>query len=173
MELKELVKDFEYTLVRGEISRNVSELVYDSRKLCKDCIFVCVKGANFDGHTAALEASRKGAAAVIVEQDVETEGDTAIIKVENTRYAMAHIASAWYGYPSRKLKTIGVTGTKGKTTTTYLIKSILENAGYKVGLIGTIEVIIGDTHIPAKNNFLWCSVIHAESQSTLKIKLIE
>ncbi|MBR5766238.1 MAG: UDP-N-acetylmuramoyl-L-alanyl-D-glutamate--2,6-diaminopimelate ligase, partial [Lachnospiraceae bacterium] len=151
MELKALVKDIEYTLVKGEISRDVSEVVYDSRKISKDCVFVCVKGANFDGHSAALEASKKGAAAVIVEQDVETEGDTAVIKVESTRYAMACIASAWYGYPSSKLKTIGVTGTKGKTTTTYLIKSILENAGYKVGLIGTIEVIIGDTHIPAKN----------------------
>ncbi|MBR6469039.1 MAG: UDP-N-acetylmuramoyl-L-alanyl-D-glutamate--2,6-diaminopimelate ligase [Lachnospiraceae bacterium] len=151
MELKALVKDIEYTLVKGEISRDVSEVVYDSRKISKDCVFVCVKGANFDGHSAALEASKKGAAAVIVEQDVETEGDTAVIKVESTRYAMACIASAWYGYPSSKLKTIGVTGTKGKTTTTYLIKSILENAGYKVGLIGTIEVIIGDAHIQAKN----------------------
>ena len=151
MELKALVKDIEYTLVKGEISRDVSEVVYDSRKISKNCVFVCVKGANFDGHSAALEASKKGAAAVIVEQDVETDGDTAVIKVESTRYAMACIASAWYGYPSAKLKTIGVTGTKGKTTTTYLIKSILENAGYKVGLIGTIEVIIGDTHIPAKN----------------------
>ena len=151
MELTALVKNIEYTLVKGEISRDVSEVVYDSRKISKDCVVVCVKGANFDGHSAALEASKKGAAAVIVEQDVETEGDTAVIKVESTRYAMACIASAWYGYPSSKLKTIGVTGTKGKATTTYLIKSILENAGYKVGLIGTIEVIIGDTHIPAKN----------------------
>ena len=151
MRLNELISDIEYTCVRGNEDREVSQVVYDSRKICRDCVFICVRGANFDGHSAALEASKAGAAAVIVEQNVETEGDTAVIKVESTRYAMAYIASAWYGYPSRRLKTIGITGTKGKTTTTYLIKSILENAGYKVGLIGTIEVIIGDTHIPAKN----------------------
>lgn len=151
MRLSELLKDIKYECIKGKDDREVSCVVYDSRKLCKDCVFVCIKGANFDGHSAALEASRTGAAAVIVEQDVETEGDTSVIKVENTRYAMAFIASASNGDPSKRLKTIGITGTKGKTTTTYLIKSILENAGYKVGLIGTIEVIIGDKHIPALN----------------------
>lgn len=151
MRLSELLKDIKYECIKGKGDREVSCVVYDSRKLCKDCVFVCIKGANFDGHSAALEASRMGAAAVIVEQDVETEGDTSVIKVENTRYAMAFIASASNGDPSKRLKTIGITGTKGKTTTTYLIKSILENAGYKVGLIGTIEVIIGDKHIPALN----------------------
>ena len=151
MRLSELLKDIKYECIKGKDDREVSCVVYDSRKLCKDCVFVCIKGANFDGHSAALEASRTGAAAVIVEQDVKTEGDTSVIKVENTRYAMAFIASASNGDPSKRLKTIGITGTKGKTTTTYLIKSILENAGYKVGLIGTIEVIIGDKHIPALN----------------------
>ncbi|MCR5405912.1 MAG: UDP-N-acetylmuramoyl-L-alanyl-D-glutamate--2,6-diaminopimelate ligase [Lachnospiraceae bacterium] len=151
MRLSELLKDIKYECIKGKDDREVSCVVYDSRKLCKSCVFVCIKGANFDGHSAALEASRMGAAAVIVEQDVETEGDTSVIKVENTRYAMAFIASASNGDPSKRLKTIGITGTKGKTTTTYLIKSILENAGYKVGLIGTIEVIIGDKHIPALN----------------------
>lgn len=151
MRLSELIRDIKYECIKGKEDREVSCVIYDSRKLCKDCVFVCVKGANFDGHSAALEASRIGAAAVIVEQDVETEGDTSVIKVENTRYAMAYVAAASMGKPSGKLKTIGITGTKGKTTTTYLIKSILENAGYKVGLIGTIEVIIGDKHIPALN----------------------
>lgn len=151
MRLKELLKDLDYTCVKGNEDRDVSLVVYDSRKICKDCVFVCVKGANFDSHSAALEASQKGAAAVVVEKDVDTEGDTAVIKVDSTRYAMAFIASASCNEPSKKLKTIGITGTKGKTTTTYLIKSILENAGYKVGLIGTIEVIIGDKHIPALN----------------------
>ena len=151
MRLSELLKDIKYECIKGKDDREVSCVVYDSRKLCKDCVFVCIKGANFDGHSAALEASRTGAAAVIAEQDVETEGDTSVIKVENTRYAMAFIASASNGDPSKRLKTIGITGTKGKTTTTYLIKSILENAGYKVGLIGTIEVIIGDKHISALN----------------------
>ncbi len=74
-----------------------------------------------------------------------------MIQVEDTRYAMAFISAAWFGHPAEKLKTIGITGTKGKTTTTYMVKSILENAGYKVGLIGTIEAVIGEKHIPAAN----------------------
>ncbi len=151
MKLKDLLENIDYKCVRGDVDKEISEPVYDSRKICKDCVFVCVKGANFDGHDAALSASKEGAAAVIVEHDVNVEGDTAVIVVPDSRYAMAYISSAWYGHPSGKLKTIGITGTKGKTTTTYLIKSILENAGYRVGLIGTIEVIIGDKHIPAHN----------------------
>ena len=74
-----------------------------------------------------------------------------MIKVADTRYAMAFISAAYFGHPAEKLKTIGITGTKGKTTTTYMVKSILENAGYKVGLIGTIEAIIGEESIPASN----------------------
>ena len=151
MKLKELIRDFDHKVLRGGTDIEITEVVYDSRKITKGCLYVCVKGANFDGHSAALEASKSGAAALLCEHDVETDTDTTVICVDDTRYAMAHVAAAYNGYPSRKMKMIGITGTKGKTTTTYLIRSILENAGYKVGLIGTIEVIIGDTHIPAKN----------------------
>src|SRR5699024_12769182 len=77
--------------------------------------------------------------------------DVTVIQVEDTRYALACISAAWFGHPAEKLKTIGITGTKGKTTTTYLIKSILENAGHKTGLIGTIETIIGEEKIPSAN----------------------
>lgn len=151
MKLKDLIKDFEYSCVTGSLEKEITDVVYDSRKIKEGCLFVCVKGANFDGHSAVPQACEKKAAAVLVEQDVETDGDITVIRVESTRYSMAHVASALNGYPSKKLKMIGITGTKGKTTTTYLIKNILENAGYKVGLIGTIEVIIGDTHIHAEN----------------------
>ncbi|MCR5002613.1 MAG: UDP-N-acetylmuramoyl-L-alanyl-D-glutamate--2,6-diaminopimelate ligase [Lachnospiraceae bacterium] len=151
MKLSDLLKDIEYTCVKGDPDVLISEPVYDSRKISEGCVFVCIKGANFDGHDAAMEASCKGAAALITERDVEVTGETTVIRVENTRYAMAYIAAAYNGNPADRLKMIGITGTKGKTTTTYLIKSILENAGYKVGLIGTIEVIIGDRHIHADN----------------------
>ena len=93
----------------------------------------------------------KGAKTLIVEEAVEAPEDVTVIQVEDTRYAMAFISAAWFGHPAEKLKTIGITGTKGKTTTTYMVKSILENAGYKVGLIGTIEAVIGEKHIPAAN----------------------
>ena len=152
--LKDLVEKFEYSVLNGEIGdREISSLVYDSRKIEKDCLFVCIEGANFDGHSAAAEAFEKGAAAVIVEKDVDLSGagDSCVIKVESSRYALAFTSAAWFDHPAEKMKIIGITGTKGKTTTSFLTKAILEEAGHKVGLIGTIETIIGDRHIPAKN----------------------
>ena len=104
-----------------------------------------------DGHKFIPDVVAKGAKTLIVEEAVEAPEDVTVIQVEDTRYAMAFISAAWFGHPAEKLKTIGITGTKGKTTTTYMVKSILENAGYKVGLIGTIEAVIGEKHIPAAN----------------------
>ena len=150
---RQLLSRISYTVIKGDDNTTVSEVVYDSRKITKGCMFICIEGANFDGHTFAKEAAQKEAAVLIVSKEVEVpkESNITIIKVENTRYAMAFIAAAYFGNPAEKLKTIGITGTKGKTTTTYLVKSILENAGHKVGIVGTIETIIGDTHIHANN----------------------
>ena len=153
MKVFELVKDFEYEVINGDLNREISTLVSDNRKLTKDCVFVCIDGANFDGHSVVNDAFKCNAAAVIVMKNVEVPENinTAVIKVKDTREALALASAAYFSYPTKEIKVIGVTGTKGKTTTTYLIKSILENAGYKVGLIGTIETIIGDEHIPSKN----------------------
>ena len=153
MKVFELVKDFEYEVINGDINREISTLVSDNRKLTKDCVFVCIEGANFDGHSVVNDAFKCNAAAVIVMKNLEVPENinTAVIKVKDTREALALASAAYFSYPTKEIKVIGVTGTKGKTTTTYLIKSILENAGYKVGLIGTIETIIGDEHIPSKN----------------------
>lgn len=153
MSLSDLLAKVEYSCVTGTMSRLVSAVVYDSRRVEKDCLFICVTGANFDGHDFVEEVISKGAKTIVVQKDVALpkDADVTLIRVENTRYAMAFISAAWFGNPAEKLKTIGITGTKGKTTSTYLVKSILENAGYKVGLIGTIEVIIGQEHIHAQN----------------------
>jgi len=149
--LADLLVGFDYEVIQGSIDREYSDLVTDNRKLTKDSVFICIKGANFDGHSAAGAASDMKACAVIVEKDVEVCEDITVVKVESTRAAMAYMSAAYYDFPASKLTTIGVTGTKGKTTTTYLIRSILEQAGHKVGLIGTIETIIGDEHIKANN----------------------
>lgn len=146
-----LLKDLEYTVLQGSTDGEVTAVVNDSRKVCPGCLFICIAGAVFDGHAYAGEVAGKGAKVLIVEKPVEVPKEVTVIEVADTRYAMAFISAAYFDHPAGKLKTIGVTGTKGKTTTTYLVKSILENTGLKVGLVGTIEVIIGDKHIPAAN----------------------
>ena len=153
MKLTDLLERLDYQCIRGSTDTDVTGVIYDSRKVTNGCLFICIEGANFDGHTFAADVVSAGAKVLVVSKDVEVplDRDVTIIQVNNTRYAMAFISAAWFGHPAEKLKIIGVTGTKGKTTTTYLVKSILENAGYKVGLVGTIEIIIGDTHIHADN----------------------
>lgn len=153
MRLDELLSGLKYTCIRGSVDVEVTGVVYDSRKVKEGCLFLCIEGADFDGHSFAAEAVQKGAKVLVISKPVQLpeEKQITVIRVDNTRYAMAFISAAWFGHPAEKLKVIGVTGTKGKTTTTYLVKSILENAGYKVGLVGTIRVIIGDTQIHADN----------------------
>ena len=149
----ELLKELEYECIKGSVDVEVSEVVNDSRKVTKGCLFLCIEGANFDAHTIAAEVVEAGAAVLVISKEVEIPEDAQVtlIRVADTRYAMAFIAAAYYGNPADSMKIIGVTGTKGKTTTSYLVKSILENAGHKVGLVGTIETIIGDKCIPASN----------------------
>ena len=154
MKLTALLKKLDYELIQGSDDCDVTAVVYDSRKEIKrGSLFICICGADFDGHRYAAEVADRGACVLMVSKEVPelADKDVTVVKVADTRYAMAFISAAWFGYPAEKMKVIGVTGTKGKTTTTYLVKSILENAGYRVGLVGTIEVIIGEEHIPAVN----------------------
>lgn len=151
MPLRELLEEIEYECVKSGTERSVSGVVYDSRQVTEGCLFICIKGANFDGHEFAADVVRRGAGVLVVSDPVEgiEKEDVTVIRVKDTRYAMAFISAAWFGHPAKRLKTVGITGTKGKTTSTYLVKSILESAGFCVGLIGTIEVIIGERHIHA------------------------
>lgn len=172
MKISELIRklDYHFNTLKGEAvtdpakarelrGTTISGIVNDSRKVIKDSLFFCIVGAKKDGHEYARQALLDGAAVLVVQKDLDLsdlEGKTpveepVIIRVQDTRYAMAYIAAAYYGDPASEMKIIGVTGTKGKTTTTYMVKSILEAAGLKVGLIGTIEVLYGDKKIPAHN----------------------
>jgi len=148
---RELLKDLEYRVISGSIDINVNELVYNTAKVTKECMFVCIKGTVFDSHEAAGKAAEQGAVVIVAERPVEVPKGITVVLVKDTRYALALISAAYFGYPGNKLKVIGITGTKGKTTTTFMIRSILEHAGIKTGLMGTIETIIGETHIPAAN----------------------
>ena len=124
----------------------ISEIVCDTRQVTDGCLFICIKGASFDGHSAAKEMLEKGASAVLCEYDLGIENQ---IIVDDTRMAFSPICANFFGNPADKLKLIGLTGTNGKTTTTFLIKQILENTGKKVGLIGTVQNMVGQEIYPA------------------------
>lgn len=154
MELTSLLNSVSVVQVIGEVQRkDVAAIVYDSRKVITNSVFVAIKGLNTDGHKYILEAINNGAIAVVIENNSAVPDEvfihrvTAKILVKNSRKALAELSNAFYKEPSKKIKLIGITGTNGKTTTTYFLKSIFETAGEKVGLIGTIANFIGDTEL--------------------------
>lgn len=155
MVLAALLEKLEYELVSGSEDMQIENVVYDSRKVTEGSLFICIEGGTADGHTFIPDVVKKGAKALIVTKDVSgllpADADVTVIRVKDSRYALAFVSAAYFGHPAEKLKVIGITGTKGKTTTTYLVKAILEHAGHKVGLVGTIEAVIGQEHIPANN----------------------
>ena len=151
MKLSKLLHELDYELLSGAENVEITSLVYDSRKVEKGSVFVCISGSVRDAHDFIDEVIEKGAAAIVVEKDVPCKEGVTYIKTANNRLALACMSAAYFDYPARQIKTIGITGTKGKTTTTYMVKSILELSGIKTGLIGTIESIIGDCHIPSEN----------------------
>ena len=151
MTVKDLLQGLTYTLLQGEAGTDIRGVAYDSRKVGEGFLFVCMRGMAVDGHIFAAQAAQAGAAALVVEEPVEVPENVTVAQVENARYALAILSANWFDHPADKLKTIGITGTKGKTTTTYMVRSILEAAGHKTGLIGTIESITGKRTIPSEN----------------------
>jgi UDP-N-acetylmuramoyl-L-alanyl-D-glutamate--2,6-diaminopimelate ligase len=147
MKVRQIMDSIIYTGSNDLETLEIGEITCDSRRVMPGMAFVCVKGGKMDGHDHAAEAVNRGAAVVVAEHDVGLECQ---LVVENTRHAYAVMCANFYGNPSRKLKLIGVTGTNGKTTITNLLKHILEYAGYRVGLIGTIQNEIDDMALPAK-----------------------
>ena len=151
MKLEKLIRGMDTISIEGSTDIEIKNMGYDSRKAGKGTLFFCLKGPRSDGHDFAAKAEAAGAAAVVMERPVELAGNAAAIMVKDVREALSHIAAIFYDYPSKELDIIGVTGTNGKTSTTYMTKSILEAWGKKTGLIGTITNLIGDTKIPGHN----------------------
>ena len=145
MKLSEILKGIDVKNAYSDV--DVLDVTQDSRLVKEGSLFVCIKGAAFDGHNVAAEMLEKGAAAIVVERDLGLDKQ---IIVDNSRAVYSPICSNFFNNPADKLKLIGLTGTNGKTTTTFLIKQILENVGKKVGLIGTVQNMIGDKIYPAK-----------------------
>ena len=170
MKLNELLSEVKYSVLQGDDTIDISSVVYDSRKVKENSLFVCMSGFASDGHGYITRAHELGAHAVIVEKDIEACNEAlqkkakedgfgdlyvpfsmTVIKVESTREALALISAKWFDYPAKKMTIIGLTGTKGKTTTAHMIKKILEAGGNKTAMIGTIGAYIGEEKIETKN----------------------
>ena len=151
MKLKKLLNECEYSLVKGSIDIEIKDIIYDSRAAAPDTLFICIPGSRIDSHDFIGDVIKAGCRAIVVSRDVEVSGDVTLIRVSDPRLTLALASCALFDYPSKKMKMVGITGTKGKTTTSYMIKAILEAAGKKTGLIGTNGIIIGEEHFETKN----------------------
>ncbi len=146
MRLRELIRDIPYVLeTRGDLDTDIGAVVSNSREKCTNGIFFCIPGEHFDGHSFAGDALANGCCALVVERFLPL--DVPQVRVSDARATSARVCSEFYGNPSRKMIMCAITGTKGKTTTSYMVKSIAEAAGYKAGLIGTTGTLIGNKKI--------------------------
>jgi UDP-N-acetylmuramoyl-L-alanyl-D-glutamate--2,6-diaminopimelate ligase len=157
MELTQLLNSLHVIQVTGEVQRkDVADIIYDSRKVPKNSVFVAIKGYKNDGHKFLQDAINKGAVAVVVEDDNSIPDDLithtriAKILVKDGRIALAELSKGFYKDPSSKLKLVGITGTNGKTTSTFILKNILQSGGHKTGLVGTIANYVGDVKVDSK-----------------------
>src|SRR5213596_588104 len=148
MQLKTLLAATPVRQVIGPLDRPVENIAYDSRRVQRNSLFVALRGEKTDGHQFIGQAIEKGASVIVAEREERNHRVTCLI-VENTRTALADLPISFYGHPARKLKLAAVTGTNGKTTTTFLIKHICEKAGLRCGLIGTVRYEIGERVLPA------------------------
>lgn len=151
MTLEKLLTGQEYSVLQGKTDIEIKDVIYDSRKVSYGCAFVALKGFNVDGHKFIPDAINKGATALIVEEEVTAPDVVTVIKVENTRKALALMSVEYFEHPADKLTTIAITGTKGKTTTVAMIRSILQTSGIKTGTIGTLGILI-DNQVYKTNN---------------------
>lgn len=146
MKLSKLLKDAGYNY-KIKDDADVALVTEDSRRVVQGSVFICVKGANFDGHDAALQAEANGAVFIVATHDTGAKNQ---LIVQDTREAFSLLSASFYGNPAKKLRLIGATGTNGKTTTCFLLKSILDGLGYKTGLVGTVKNMVCDKEYPAK-----------------------
>lgn len=151
MIFRDWLQDLDFELIQGSLDIEVSDVVYDSRKAAPGAVFVCIQGTKRDSHEFIPQVAREGGCVFVVERETELPEGVTAIRVENGRRALALLSAARFGYPAGKMVTIGVTGTKGKTTTTHMIKTILEAAGKTVGMIGTTGAMIGNITYPTVN----------------------
>lgn len=163
MTVKSYLENLDYEIIAGDenkLLKEVGEIVFDHRKVTNECVFVCIKGAKFDAHTHIVEILKQDAAVIIIERamlhlvtlPMTKQEKTLIIAVEDTRYAKAVLLSKYYDEPSKQMRVIGVTGSKGKTTVTHMLSAIFEKAGYKPGTIGSNGAMYDNKLIELNNS---------------------
>src|SRR5437660_6646491 len=148
MQLKVLARAITPRRVIGSLDREVESIAYDSRRVQSNTLFVAIRGEKSDGHQFVDQAIEQGASVIVAEREISSPRATCLV-VDDSRSALADLSAAFYGMPARKLKMAAVTGTNGKTTTTFLLKHICEKAGLRCGLLGTVRYEIGDRILPA------------------------
>lgn len=151
MQLKKIVAEVEYEVLKGSLDRDVADIAYDSRKVVPEGMFVAIAGTLQDGHQYIEDAVRAGAAVVVAEKQIEVEDEgVTVIRVENGRKALSLMSAAYFDYPAKKMTTIGITGTKGKSTTAHMVQSILEKSDKICGVVGTVGTFINGKRVETK-----------------------
>lgn len=151
MKLRELLKDVEYKLIQGNLDIEVNDIAYDSRKVEKDTVFVALKGFRVDGHDYIDKAIENGAKCIIVEDDINVSDDITVVKLNDTRTDLSKLSRTLFGYPDKEMTMVAITGTKGKTTISTMIKKILDDNNKDCGLIGTLGVFYKDKYFHTMN----------------------
>ncbi len=152
MYLNEILNGIDFTLTGKFENVNINNIIYDSRKAAPDLLFVCIKGFKSDGHTYAKEVYDKGVRVFAASEVLDLPEDALIIHVEDTRKFLALASANYFGHPAKKLNTVAITGTKGKTSISFMLKSIYEGAGHKVGVVGSTGIYIGDRFYDSANS---------------------
>lgn len=151
MTIEQLVSVLNDVEIKGDVNKDIEFITHDSRRVRKNTLFVCICGTRVDGNKFIPQAIEAGACAIMTEQDVQVPNDITVIKVPDIHKAIEMAVPHFYDYPGKKMRMIGVTGTNGKTSSTYMLRDILRSAGYKVGVIGTIKIMIEDEEMPIHN----------------------
>ena len=146
MKIKNIIENLDCNVKNGSVNQEIENLCYDSRKAGKDSLFVAMTGAETDGHAYIEKAYEQGCRAFAVEKECSLPEDATVIVFKNTRVALSGMSANFFNHPSKEIDVIGITGTKGKTSTTYIVRALLNGAGYETGLIGTVGAEWKDKH---------------------------
>lgn len=152
MRLEQILTDVEYKILQGTLDKDVADIAYDSRKTVKGGMFVAIQGTLVDGHNFIESAVEAGAEVIVVEKETDVENkDITVLLVENGRKALSLMSAAYFDYPAKKMITVGITGTKGKSTTEHMVRDIIEKSGKTCGIIGTVGAFMNGRSVPTEH----------------------